>query len=160
MPILIHYIPSTKPLSTSLLETAQDAREDFASPLGTLMPTTETPEPIDVLVRRGLMEYVDQEMGEAIELLEGANAYIHAEKGVKVHDVLRDLAIDIGRSEENWFFGTAHHLQDFPSEDKIRDCKKISVGRNDIQDLPTDLICSNLVSLVLANNEKIIKVSQ
>ena len=124
------------------------------------MPTTEAPEPIDVLVCRGLMEYVDEEMGQAIELLERANAYIHAEKGVKVHDVLRDLTIDIGRSEENWLFGTAHHLQDFPSEDKIRDCKRISVGRNDIQDLPTDLICSNLVSLELANNKKIREVPQ
>jgi hypothetical protein len=81
-------------------------------------------------------------------------------KRVKVHDILHDLAIYIGQSEEKWLFASGQQRQNFPSEDEIRDCKRISVGHNDIQDLPTDLVCSKLLSLVLANNAKIREVPE
>jgi Leucine-rich repeat (LRR) protein len=113
---------------------------------------------IDVLVDRGLFEYVAAGY-ETIKTLHG-QVRRYVEKRVRVHNVLRQLAIYIGQIEEKWFFATGQQLQNFPREDGIRDCKRISVGHNDIQDLPTYLICSKLVSLVLANNEGIREVPE
>nr|ABR16444.1 unknown [Picea sitchensis] len=82
---------------------------------------------IDALVDRCLIEYVDAK-----------NEYI------KVHDILRDVAIYVGQEEENWLFLSGQHLQHFPSEEETRDRKRISVLGTEISDLPPDFECPTL----------------
>lgn len=99
---------------------------------------------IDVLVSRGLVEhYKDTET-----------------EHLKVHDVLRDMAIFIGRKEQNWFFSAGPHLQNFPSEEETRDCKRISIFGSNVHDLPIDFKCPNLVSLWLMKNSRLLKVPE
>lgn len=45
----------------------------------------------------------------------------------------------IGGSEQKWLFATGPQLHNFPTEDEIKYCKRISIGHNDIQDFRTDL---------------------
>jgi hypothetical protein len=98
---------------------------------------------IDALVDRCLIEYVDAE-----------------KEAIKVHDVLRDMAIYVGQKEENWLFLSGQHLQHFPSEEETRDRKRISVLGNEINDLPPDFECPTLVSLVLAKNRQLKEIPE
>lgn len=76
-----------------------------------------------------------------------------------MHDVLRDMAIYIGERDEDWVFASAQHLQQFPRGEVTRNCKRLSVSHNDIEELPTDLECSTqLLCLVLAKCNKLTKV--
>jgi disease resistance protein RPS2 len=98
---------------------------------------------INVLVDRCLIQYVDAE-----------------KEAIKVHDVLRDMAIYVGQKEENWLFLSGQHLQHFPSEEETRDRKRISVNDNEISDLPPDFKCPTLVSLVLAENRQLKEIPE
>eukprot|EP01018_Ginkgo_biloba_P006690 Gb_18201 [translate_table: standard] len=72
---------------------------------------------------------------------------------IKMHDVLRDLAIYIGEKEENCLFRAGQKLKKFPSEEEeTRACKRISLLCNDIESLPQSFTCPGLVSLVIAEN--------
>jgi len=93
---------------------------------------------MDILVDRCLIEYVDMEKHE-----------------IKVPHVLRDMAIYIGQREDNWLCEACQHLKIFPSEEEIRGCKRISLFNNEISDLPIDLKCPTLVSLVLAQSREL-----
>jgi disease resistance protein RPS2 len=107
---------------------------------------------IDALVGRCLIEYVGV---KKIQI----DVWVEVEKEViKVHDVLRDTAIYIGERDEHWVFASGQHLQNFPREEVTRNCKRLSVGHNDIEELPTDLECTELLSLILANCPKLRKV--
>eukprot|EP00253_Pinus_taeda_P001156 PITA_01156 len=112
---------------------------------------------VDALVSRCLIEYVGLKSiwvstGEDIE----TNVYREV---IRVHDVLRDMAIYIGERDEDWVFASAQHLQQFPRGEVTRNCKRLSVSHNDIEELPTDLECTTeLLCLVLANCNKLTKV--
>jgi disease resistance protein RPS2 len=112
---------------------------------------------IDALVGRCLIEYVGV---KKIMIRLGKIGWVdRVEKEViKVHDVLRDTAIYIGERDEHWVFASGQHLQNFPREEVTRNCKRLSVGHNDIEELPTDLECTELLSLILANCPKLRKV--
>jgi disease resistance protein RPS2 len=77
---------------------------------------------------------------------------------IKIHDVLRDMAIHIAENEENCVFRTSQKLQKFPAERGIDHCKRIAVGYNNIPILPTDFTCPKLVTLILAQNESLNEV--
>lgn len=47
------------------------------------------------------------------------------------------------------------YLKNFPSEELIKVCKRISIFNSEISDLPTDLKCPTLVNLVLAQNREL-----
>lgn len=111
---------------------------------------------IDVLLSRCLIEYVGLKKIR-IQYMENLSREVEREV-IKVHDVLRDMAIYIGQREEHWVFASGQHLRNFPREEVTRNCKRVSVGHNDIQDLPPHLECTELVSLVLSNNPNLAKV--
>jgi Leucine-rich repeat (LRR) protein len=118
--------------------------EGLVSPRGTTNFMDIGRDNINVLVSRCLVEYSEDDGHEYL----------------KVHDVLRDMAIYVGQKEEKWLFAAGQHLQNFPSEEQTRDCKRISIIGNDIHDLPTDFKCPNLVSLMLAQNRSLKKVPE
>lgn len=73
-------------------------------------------------------------------------------KYIKIHDVLRDMAIYISEKEENCFFRAGQNMDKFPSEQLETDCKRISVASNNIKNMPEALPCPNLLSLMLGAN--------
>lgn len=108
---------------------------------------------LDLLANRWLIQYVVP--GEYVEV-DDKYEYV---KTIKIHDVLRDMALHIGESEEHWLFATDQHLTNFPGEKEISNCNRISLGHNDIQEL-TVLECPNLVSLLLPFNRTLRHVPQ
>lgn len=105
---------------------------------------------IDELVRRCLVERVEYIVDEDY----------HSVEYLKIHEIFHDMAIDIGQKEENCLFAAGQQLQNFPTEKVSRNCRRISVGYNAIHDLPNDLRCSELGSLVLASNVRLQKVPE
>eukprot|EP01018_Ginkgo_biloba_P006723 Gb_01077 [translate_table: standard] len=71
---------------------------------------------------------------------------------VKLHDVLRHLAIFIGEKEEKCLFQVARKIEHFPLEVSA-DCRRISLTSNNIAALPTNFVCPPLLTLILAKNE-------
>lgn len=102
---------------------------------------------IDALARSCLIEYYNF-------------AHLGHKQHIKIHEVLRDVAIYIGHKDENWLLAAGRHLKSFPSQEETRNCKRISVFNNDIHDLPVDFQCPYLVSLLLACNQNLTKVPQ
>ncbi|RWR88334.1 putative disease resistance protein [Cinnamomum micranthum f. kanehirae] len=83
---------------------------------------------------------------------------------VKMHDMIRDLALYIASSSCNEGpkflvkagFGKA--LEEPPSEETWRECERISLMMNEITELPVKPECPNLISLTLTGNRRITAV--
>ncbi|XP_074572174.1 disease resistance protein At4g27190-like [Curcuma longa] len=72
---------------------------------------------------------------------------------VKLHDVVRDVAIYIGSKDNNHFLVKAGlHLRDWPERENLAAWKRISLWDNDLQEIPEKPDCSNLVLLLLNMN--------
>ena len=79
------------------------------------------------------------------------------EGGVKMHDVVRDMAILLASSEEDNAFmvqsGSA--LKEWPTKDSYEAYTAISLMSNEIEELPDGLVCPKLQTLLLQNNNDI-----
>lgn len=73
---------------------------------------------------------------------------------IRVHHVVREMAIYVGEEEENCLFKAGEGLKIFP-EIQNEDCKRISVLKNGITNLPNELQCPKLVSLMLSVDNSI-----
>ncbi|RWR88341.1 disease resistance-like protein isoform X1 [Cinnamomum micranthum f. kanehirae] len=77
---------------------------------------------------------------------------------VKMHDIIRDLAVYITSSSCNEgpkFLvkaGIGEGLNEPPPEGTWRECERISLMMNDITELPVKPECPNLISLILTEN--------
>ncbi|XP_077243586.1 putative disease resistance protein At4g27220 isoform X2 [Tasmannia lanceolata] len=70
---------------------------------------------------------------------------------VKMHDVVRDVAIWIAsRIEHGSLVKAGVHLEDLP--EKLEQCKRLSLMRNTISVLPKQPMCPHLQTLLLQNN--------
>ncbi|RWR88327.1 putative disease resistance protein [Cinnamomum micranthum f. kanehirae] len=86
---------------------------------------------------------------------------IKKKSSVKMHDMIRDLALYIASSSCNEGprflvkagFGKA--LEEPPSEETWRECDRISLMMNEITELPVKPACPNLISLILTGNRRI-----
>lgn len=106
---------------------------------------------IKVLVSRFLLESVEYIVDDDY----------HTVEYLKIHEALREMAIYIGsQDQEKCLFLAGQKLQNFPGERDTRDCKRISVGHTAIKNLPNDLECSKLESLVLASNNQLEKIPE
>lgn len=99
---------------------------------------------IDVLVSRCLVQCIES-LGNKYRFL-------------RIHDVLRDMAIHLGQREAHWLLEAGQKLKNFPGGGNIRDCKRISLHSNDIRDLPMDFKCPHLLSLILSSNQNLTQV--
>ncbi|CAL5411995.1 unnamed protein product [Camellia sinensis] len=70
---------------------------------------------------------------------------------IKMHDVVRDVAIDIG--SKKYFVRAGCNLNDWPKIDSLDQCIGISLMRNQISNLPEVLDCPKLQILLLQYNE-------
>lgn len=69
---------------------------------------------------------------------------------IKVHDVIRDMAIHVGK-QQNFLCRADQQLEDFPHS-RTQECERISLVRNQIEKLPDEFKCPKLVSLFLSEN--------
>ncbi|CAL5345796.1 unnamed protein product [Camellia sinensis] len=70
---------------------------------------------------------------------------------IKMHDVVRDVAIDIG--SEKYFVRAGCNLNDWPKNDSLDQYTGISLMRNQMSNLPEVLECPKLQILLLQYNE-------
>jgi disease resistance protein RPS2 len=100
---------------------------------------------VKLLVERCLFEYVD-----GYSYVDG-----YGMKYIKVHDIVRDMALYIAEKEGKCLFRTSQKLDEFPPAEEVKDdCKRIAIRYyNDTAFLPTDLRCPELRTLILARNE-------
>ncbi|KAI7999984.1 Disease resistance protein [Camellia lanceoleosa] len=70
---------------------------------------------------------------------------------IKMHDVVRDVAIDIG--SEKYFVRAGCNLNDWPKIDSLDQYTGISLMRNQISNLPEVLECPKLQILLLQDNK-------
>ncbi|KAA8535569.1 hypothetical protein F0562_030572 [Nyssa sinensis] len=85
-------------------------------------------------------------------LLEGKDKNL-----VKMHDVIRDVAISIASKEEYGFLVTTSG-KEWPEKDEYERCKVLSLWSNNIYELPNELECPELHTLVLDCNKPSLKV--
>ncbi|KAL5716131.1 hypothetical protein ACHQM5_017861 [Ranunculus cassubicifolius] len=70
---------------------------------------------------------------------------------VTIHDVIRDVAINIATSVEHGFIVKAGRgLEKWPVKEKLRECKRLSLMGNELSDLPDHPDCPNLLTLALS----------
>ena len=75
------------------------------------------------------------------------------EQCITVENDIYEMAIYIGEKEENCLLKAVRDLQNFPTIHNHADCKRISLLQNDdIQNLPSELPCPKLVSLILSSD--------
>lgn len=67
------------------------------------------------------------------------------------HDAVREMSIYIAEEGGKCFSSAGLQLRDFPQR-QSSDCKRLSLSRNQINHLPNDCRCPNLVSLILSEN--------
>lgn len=83
-------------------------------------------------------------------LLEGREDY------VKMHDVLRDMALwlacECGKAKDNFVVRTGAHLVKAPDFEKWKGVKRMSLMANQIENLVERSICPSLSTLFLTDN--------
>ena len=85
---------------------------------------------VNLLVEHCLFEHISND------------TVIGQKKWIKVHDILRDMALHIGEKEEKHLFRTRQKLDRFPVEQVMDDCKRIAIRYcNNTAFMPTDFRC-------------------
>jgi disease resistance protein RPS2 len=80
---------------------------------------------------------------------------------LKSHAVVRHMATQVGEDEENCLLRAGKRLEHFPYTEIKEGCKRISLYGNNITSLPsTELICPNLVTLILTGNKGLKEVPE
>ncbi|KAF9616578.1 hypothetical protein IFM89_030345 [Coptis chinensis] len=75
---------------------------------------------------------------------------------VKLHDVVRDVALLIASDDENGFLACVDGgLRNLPDGEKLKECKRISLMRNKNLVLSLPLECPRLRSLIIRDNDNI-----
>ncbi|XP_042509169.1 probable disease resistance protein At4g27220 [Macadamia integrifolia] len=75
------------------------------------------------------------------------------ERCVRMHDIVRDVAIWIASQEEHGFVVKARRgLKQWPDMKNLRKCKRLSLMNNDIDEVPEQVGCSQLITLSLRDN--------
>ncbi|MFQ6620801.1 hypothetical protein Gotur_002260 [Gossypium turneri] len=72
--------------------------------------------------------------------------------GVKMHDVIRDMALWIGGESKKFFVKSGVQLKELPEADKWEEVIRMSLMDNQIENLTEILACPNLQTLFLGRN--------
>ncbi|KAF8391889.1 hypothetical protein HHK36_022229 [Tetracentron sinense] len=82
---------------------------------------------------------------------------------VKMHDVIRDLALwiacECGRKKDMFFVQAGVGLNKAPEIKKWEETERISLMKNDIRTLTETPTCHNLITLFLSKNLKLVRIS-
>ncbi|KAH9657265.1 Disease resistance protein [Citrus sinensis] len=79
---------------------------------------------------------------------------IDDDRFVKMHDVVRDVALWIGKVEKKYFTSKVGiGLEELAVEEDLEQCRGISLVGNEKEELPSGLVCPNLHILRLENTE-------
>jgi Leucine-rich repeat (LRR) protein len=104
---------------------------------------------VRLLIDRGLFQNYNFEKRSMRNAYKPVNVW--KRRWITVHDVIRDMAIHIGEKEGNYLCRAGQGIKDFP-QTLTRSCKRISLSQNQIEYLPKDFLCPQLVSLHLFAN--------
>ncbi|XP_058071053.1 disease resistance protein SUMM2-like [Magnolia sinica] len=75
---------------------------------------------------------------------------------VKMHDVVRDVALSIASRSEHGFWVKANvGLKEWPEIGNVQECKRISLTDNEISILPDQIDCPWLLTLLLTMNRSL-----
>ncbi|GLT96091.1 hypothetical protein SLE2022_137380 [Rubroshorea leprosula] len=81
----------------------------------------------------------------------------HERDCVRMHDLIRDMALDITRTSPRFLVEAGKSLTELPEKVKCtEDVEKVSVMFNQIEDIPSSMAsstCTRLTTLLLADNE-------
>ncbi|XP_039140861.1 probable disease resistance protein At4g27220 isoform X2 [Dioscorea cayenensis subsp. rotundata] len=84
------------------------------------------------------------------------------ERFVKMHDVVRDVTIQIGAVADHAFYCRAGQgLKEWPVESEMRNCRRLSLMGNDIKDLrPDPMQYPKLEMLILRDNRRLSSIPE
>ncbi|KAM0952266.1 putative AAA+ ATPase domain, P-loop containing nucleoside triphosphate hydrolase [Dioscorea sansibarensis] len=91
-------------------------------------------------------------------LLEG-----RAKGRVRMHDVVRDVAIQISAKDHMFYVRAGRSLAEWPrtTESEMRNCRRLSLMYNDIEDLPPDpMVYPKLETLILRHNYRLSSIPE
>ncbi|KAL5717775.1 hypothetical protein ACHQM5_010741 [Ranunculus cassubicifolius] len=74
---------------------------------------------------------------------------------VMMHDVIRDVAINIATDERGFIVKAGRELEGWPEKEKSINCMRLSLMGNELIDLPEQPECPNLLTLVLSGCDKL-----
>ncbi|XP_058072689.1 disease resistance protein At4g27190-like [Magnolia sinica] len=84
-------------------------------------------------------------------LLEGDRS-----NSVKMHDIVRDVALSIALRAEHGFLVKAKvGWKEWPHIENVQECKRISLANNEISKLPDQIECPRLLTLILESNQSL-----
>ncbi|KAH7522710.1 hypothetical protein FEM48_Zijuj07G0167400 [Ziziphus jujuba var. spinosa] len=92
---------------------------------------------------------------ENVCLLEAFIIKYNGKKYVKMHDLVRSMAIQIGRAKFQFLVEAGEQLREIPGEEKwAEDLKKVSLMKNLLSHIPSSISpkCSRLTTLMLNDN--------
>lgn len=104
---------------------------------------------VKLLIDRGLFQSVNP-VKQGMGLLVNKPVNVWKKRFITVHDVIRDVAIKIGEQQNNYLCRAGLGLRAFPH--RPQHCQRVSVRCNQIESVREDLLCTQLVSLILSTN--------
>ncbi|GLT73869.1 hypothetical protein SLA2020_456990 [Shorea laevis] len=92
-----------------------------------------------------------------LQFIKGKDEYGYKIDCVRMHDVIRDMALDITRTSPRFLVEAGKSLTELPEKVKCtEDVEKVSVMFNQIEDIPSSMAsstCIRLTTLLLAHNK-------
>jgi disease resistance protein RPS2 len=105
---------------------------------------------VKLLIDCGMFQSVNFEK-QGMDIIVDKPVNVWKKRFIRVHDVIRDVAIYIGEKQKNYLCRAGLQLKVFPGSPP-QDCKKMSLHRNQIASVPEDFPCTQLVILILSKN--------
>lgn len=104
---------------------------------------------VKLLIDRGLFQSVNP-VKQGMGILVNKPVNVWKKRFITVHDVIRDVAINIGEQQKNYLCRAGLQLRAFPRN--AQQCQRVSVRCNQIESVRKDILCTQLVSLILSTN--------
>ncbi|XP_077223388.1 disease resistance protein At4g27190-like [Tasmannia lanceolata] len=128
--------------------------------------------PVDRMIRYLIGEGILEEFENLEETMNKGRALIEnlkscslllqsEEKGeVRMHDMVRDMAIWIASKEGDYKFvvKAGLGLEDWPEMERLQECKRLSLMNNRIRKLPDRVECPQLLTLLMQGNENLAEI--
>lgn len=104
---------------------------------------------VKLLIDRGLFQSVNP-VKQGMGILVNKPVNVWKKRFITVHDVIRDVAINIAEQQNNYLCRAGLQLTAFPRN--AQQCQRVSVRCNQIKSVRKDNLCTQLVSLILSTN--------
>lgn len=104
---------------------------------------------VELLIDRGLFQSVNPEK-QGMGILVNKPVNVWKKRFITVHDVIRDVAINIGEQQNNYLCRAGLGLRAFPHRPQHR--QRVSVRCNQIESVREHHLYKRLVSLILSTN--------